>query len=71
MLSSGKPTYPAERTLMTSGALDALLISKRDGAKKVETPWLAKVQYQTGWNWKQPPPKPQDQPRPPRKKKKK
>lgn len=71
MMLSGKPTWPAERTLMTSGILDAALISKRDGGKKLATPWLSKIHYQSEWSWQPPPPPPPDQPRPPRVKKKK
>jgi hypothetical protein len=55
MFHSGKPTWPAERTLLTSGLLDALLISKRDQSRLVETPYL-NVTYQSDWDWQQPPP---------------
>jgi hypothetical protein len=54
MFHTGAPTWPVERTLMTSGALDALLISKREGGRRLETPYL-NFAYQTHWNWKQPP----------------
>jgi hypothetical protein len=57
MMHTGKPTWPVERTLLTSGALDALLISKRNGGRQLNTPWL-NVTYQTDWNWRQPPPPP-------------
>jgi hypothetical protein len=55
------PIWPIERTLLTSGTLDALLISKRDGGKTLKTPWL-NIAYQTRWNWKQPPPPPAGRP---------
>lgn len=53
MFHTGQPTWPAERTLITSGALDALLISKKQGGKPVETPYLD-IDYKTDWDWKQP-----------------
>ena len=55
MFHTGKPTWPVERTLLTSGALDALLISKRDGGKWLPTPYLD-VRYQSDFNWSQPDP---------------
>ncbi len=58
MMHTGKPTWPVERTLLTSGALDALLISKREGGRQLNTPWL-NVTYQSKWTWKQPPPPPE------------
>ncbi len=61
MMQTGKPTWPVERTLLTSGVLDALLISKRDGGKALATPWLD-VQYESNWDWRQPPPPPPGRP---------
>jgi sugar lactone lactonase YvrE len=61
MMQTGEPTWPAERTLLTSGVLDALLISKADGGKRMKTPWL-KLQYSSDWNWRQPPPPPAGRP---------
>lgn len=61
MMQTGKPTWPVERTLMTSGLLDALLISKRDGGIQIATPWL-EFNYQSDWNWHQPPPAPPGRP---------
>ncbi|MFV2065604.1 MAG: hypothetical protein ACC645_01390 [Pirellulales bacterium] len=57
MMLSGKPTWPAERTLLTSGTLDALLNSRAQGGKRLVTPHLH-VPYQTDWRWHQPPPPP-------------
>lgn len=61
MMHSGEPTWPAERTLLTSTVLDALLISKKDGNKLLPTPKLM-IKYQPTWEWKEPPPPPPDRP---------
>ncbi len=61
LMHTGKPPWPVERTLLTSGMLDALLISKRDDGKKLKTPYL-NISYKTKWNWEQPPPPPTDRP---------
>jgi hypothetical protein len=61
MMQTGKPTWPVERTLLTSGLLDALLTSKRNGGKPLATPWL-NVQYESNWNWHQPPAPPPGRP---------
>lgn len=62
MMETGKPTWPVERTLVTSGVLDALMISKRDG-KLIETPYLD-VKYKSDWDWTQPPELPLNPPEP-------
>src|SRR5262245_18989871 len=61
MIHTGKPTWPAERTLLTSSALDALLVSKKRGGEAISTP-LLKVAYQSDWNWKMPPVPPPGRP---------
>ncbi len=61
MMQTGKPTWPVERTLLTSGALDALLVSRQQGDKAIETPWL-QIEYHTDWQWRQPPPPQEDRP---------
>lgn len=61
MMQSGKPAWPVERTLLTSGLLDALLISKKESSRRVATPYLA-ISYQNPRDWKQPPPPPPDRP---------
>jgi hypothetical protein len=51
-----------ERTLLTSGVLDALLIAKKQGdGQWLETPYL-NIEYTTSWNWTPPPPPPPGRP---------
>jgi hypothetical protein len=52
MILTGKPAWPAERTLYTSGLLDCLLISKKDNGRIVETPFLD-IRYESDWDWQQ------------------
>jgi hypothetical protein len=47
MFETGKPPYPVERVLMTSGILDFALESRIQNYKKLATPQLAQVRYQT------------------------
>jgi hypothetical protein len=61
MVQTGKPTWPLERTLLTTGLLDALLVSKRDGGKRIETPWLS-FSYRSDFQWRQPPAPPLGRP---------
>ena len=54
MMHSGKPAWPAERTLLTSGIVHAAHLSKMRAGKLIETPYL-KIKYATpDWRWKQP-----------------
>jgi hypothetical protein len=57
MMLTGKPSWNVERTLLTSGALDALLLSLKENQRRVETPYLM-LQYQPSWRWTEPPPPP-------------
>jgi hypothetical protein len=45
MFQNGKPPYPVQRTLLTSGILDAALESRFQGHKRIETDYLD-VRYQ-------------------------
>jgi len=53
MIITGKPAWPVERTVLTSGVLDALLISKLQSGKLINTPYL-KISYRPEWKWQQP-----------------
>jgi hypothetical protein len=61
MMHTGAPAWPVERTLLTSVLLDALLTSKLQGGKRLETPSLA-IAYRNPHDWRQPPPPPPDRP---------
>jgi hypothetical protein len=61
MMLTGKPAWPVERTLLTSGVLDALLQSYLQGGTRIATPYL-RVAYQPTWRWKPPPPPPLGRP---------
>jgi len=63
MVHTGKSTWPVERTLLTTGILNAYFISKKEGGRQLETPWLD-VRYRSDWNWHQPPPPPPGRPIP-------
>ena len=61
MIHTRKPTWPVERTLLTTGLLDALLTSKLRGGVRLETPQL-KIAYQPTFAWQQPAPPPAGRP---------
>jgi hypothetical protein len=51
MVQTNKPPYPVERTLLTTGILDAVMRSVHEGHRRVETPHL-KISYQpTDWGF--------------------
>ena len=57
MMLTGKPSWNVERTLLTSGTLDALLLSLKENQLRLETPYLM-LRYQPTWRWTEPPPPP-------------
>ena len=63
MMLSGEPSWPVERTLMTSGTLDALLTSRLRGGVRLPTPHL-QFGYQSNWRWQPPPAMPPGRPWP-------
>ena len=48
MFLTGKPPYPVERTLLTTGILASAIESLHQGQKRIETPDLRRVRYVRG-----------------------
>lgn len=53
MILTGKPSWNVERTVLTSGALNALMLSKSKSGQLIQTPYL-KISYKPFWRWSQP-----------------
>jgi len=53
MFATGKPSWPVERTLLTTGILDAVMTSRFEKQKRLETPHL-ELAYGPGPAWTQP-----------------
>jgi hypothetical protein len=61
MMQTGQPAWNVERTLLTSGILDALLQSQGQAGAHLQTPYLH-VSYLPTWRWTEPPPPPPGRP---------
>lgn len=53
MMNNRKPTWPAERTLLTTAILHAAFRSQQAGGRPIANQALD-VRYQSAWNWRQP-----------------
>ncbi len=60
-VNTGKAPWPVERTLLVSGILDALMTSRQEGGRRVETPQLD-IDYRSDWRWQEPPAPPPGRP---------
>ena len=47
MFLTGHPRYPVERTLLTTGILDAAMQSRYQGYIRLQTPYLSEITYQS------------------------
>lgn len=53
MIRTGQPTWPAQRTFLTTGVLEAMLQSRHEGGAIIPTPHLD-IRYESRWRWSQP-----------------
>lgn len=53
LMQSGKPAWPVERTLLTTGILHEAMRGKLNPGHTIKTPHL-NIRYRSEWNWKQP-----------------
>jgi hypothetical protein len=49
MMRTGHAAYPVERTLLTTGILDAIMTSRAEGGKRLETPHLGVAYQPVDW----------------------
>ncbi|HEX3146839.1 MAG TPA: hypothetical protein VHR66_01985 [Gemmataceae bacterium] len=49
LVTTGHAPYPVERTLLTTGILDAIMTSRQQGGKRIETPHLRIAYQPTDW----------------------
>lgn len=61
MIHTGKPSWPVERTLLTTGMMYFLLESRFRGGEPLDTPELA-IRYRPTFAWKDPGPPPKGRP---------